>query len=170
MGLYEQWSRLAQAEAPNEQKQSFWDGYLKAEEENYKKILENSAKVYSGKLIDLALEFKMEPHIFTGFLDGIKDSLKKPLKTEKLKEDSEIALDVDFEKLYFNMMEAKADWLYTLSEWEGVLNEEKRRAIAKEWRASKMAVSEKIERNAPCPCGSGLKYKKCCGSALNRKS
>lgn len=24
--------------------------------------------------------------------------------------------------------------------------------------------AEKIERNAPCPCGSGKKYKKCCGS------
>lgn len=26
-------------------------------------------------------------------------------------------------------------------------------------------VSLKIERNAPCPCGSGLKYKKCCGKS-----
>lgn len=25
---------------------------------------------------------------------------------------------------------------------------------------------QKIGRNAPCPCGSGLKYKKCCGSSL----
>ena len=25
------------------------------------------------------------------------------------------------------------------------------------------AVSDKIERNSPCPCGSGKKYKKCCG-------
>ena len=24
-------------------------------------------------------------------------------------------------------------------------------------------TSSKIERNAPCPCGSGKKYKKCCG-------
>jgi preprotein translocase subunit SecA len=23
---------------------------------------------------------------------------------------------------------------------------------------------EKIGRNAPCPCGSGKKYKKCCGA------
>lgn len=28
-------------------------------------------------------------------------------------------------------------------------------------------ASEKIDRNAPCPCGSGKKYKKCCG--LNEK-
>ena len=25
--------------------------------------------------------------------------------------------------------------------------------------------SEKVGRNAPCPCGSGKKYKKCCGKA-----
>jgi uncharacterized protein len=29
------------------------------------------------------------------------------------------------------------------------------------------AQSVKIGRNQPCPCGSGLKYKKCCGSALH---
>ncbi len=28
--------------------------------------------------------------------------------------------------------------------------------------------STKIGRNQPCPCGSGKKYKKCCGSPLNR--
>jgi uncharacterized protein len=27
--------------------------------------------------------------------------------------------------------------------------------------------SEKIGRNDPCPCGSGRKYKKCCGTALH---
>ena len=24
-------------------------------------------------------------------------------------------------------------------------------------------VGEKVGRNSPCPCGSGIKYKKCCG-------
>ncbi len=28
---------------------------------------------------------------------------------------------------------------------------------------SKPAVSTKVGRNEPCPCGSGKKYKKCCG-------
>lgn len=34
------------------------------------------------------------------------------------------------------------------------------------WREGKFAVrckAEKIGRNAPCTCGSGKKYKKCCG-------
>jgi SWIM/SEC-C metal-binding protein len=28
---------------------------------------------------------------------------------------------------------------------------------------TKAAVSTKVKRNDPCPCGSGKKYKKCCG-------
>ena len=28
----------------------------------------------------------------------------------------------------------------------------------------KTATGEKVGRNDPCPCGSGKKYKKCCGS------
>jgi len=31
-------------------------------------------------------------------------------------------------------------------------------------------VSNKVGRNDPCPCGSGLKYKKCCGSISERKT
>jgi SEC-C motif-containing protein len=27
----------------------------------------------------------------------------------------------------------------------------------------KPIIAEKVGRNDPCPCGSGLKYKKCCG-------
>jgi SEC-C motif len=31
-----------------------------------------------------------------------------------------------------------------------------------------IAVNRKIGRNSPCSCGSGKKYKKCCGSAVER--
>ena len=30
--------------------------------------------------------------------------------------------------------------------------------------------SDKVGRNDPCPCGSGKKYKKCCGSVLQQKT
>ena len=29
-----------------------------------------------------------------------------------------------------------------------------------------ISVGEKTGRNDPCPCGSGKKYKKCCGKAV----
>ncbi|MCK4264732.1 preprotein translocase subunit SecA [Candidatus Babeliales bacterium] len=37
------------------------------------------------------------------------------------------------------------------------------RATGDEKRTPKKRISEKIGRNDPCPCGSGKKYKKCCG-------
>lgn len=106
----------------------------------------------------------MENVVFVGFLDGINTSLEKEVELESLEETTELDLTIDFEKLFFNMLEAKAKWLYTLKQWDGILSEERRKEIQKEWRASKQAVSEKtVGRNDPCPCGSGKKYKKCCG-------
>ncbi|MNO77360.1 hypothetical protein D3C76_684670 [compost metagenome] len=71
---------------------------------------------------------------------------------------------MDLEKLYFNMLDAKAEYLYTLSQWEGIFSEEKRKEISKSYKESKTVRNEnKIGRNDPCPCGSGKKYKKCCG-------
>ena len=32
-------------------------------------------------------------------------------------------------------------------------------------RTAPQAVIDKVPRNAPCPCGSGRKYKKCHGAA-----
>lgn len=31
-------------------------------------------------------------------------------------------------------------------------------------RAGQVRAASPVERNAPCPCGSGLKYKRCCGA------
>ena len=113
---------------------------------------------------ELAKEFGMETVVFCGFMDGINESLKSGYDVEALEETSEVKLDVDFEKLYYNMLEAKAKWLYTLPEWEDVLSAETRQEITRTWRKSKQVVNEnKVGRNDPCPCGSGKKYKKCCG-------
>ena len=63
------------------------------------------------------------------------------------------------------MLKADADYLYTLPQWDDVLTEEKRADIVKEFKRSKTVHKEKVPgRNDPCPCGSGKKYKKCCGA------
>jgi preprotein translocase subunit SecA len=33
-----------------------------------------------------------------------------------------------------------------------------------EKKISKKSYDKKISRNEPCPCGSGKKYKRCCGA------
>ena len=101
----------------------------------------------------------------TGFLDGINESLKgyeNPIET--MDENTQVKIEIDPEKLYYNMVEAKAEWLYTLPQWNSILSEEKRKELYKQQKASGTIRKEKkIFPNDPCPCGSGKKYKKCCG-------
>ena len=52
-----------------------------------------------------------------------------------------------------------ADWVVTLNEWR-LANYQPMLGIDPRGASSSM---RKIGRNDPCPCGSGKKYKKCCG-------
>ena len=163
MYLYQEWTKKIEEESQKRSFKRFWDEYLEKEKHNYEVILEKHDEVISGKLSELAEKFNMDSVTMIGFLDGINTSLVNELDLEELTEDSEIKLEVDFEKLYWNMLDAKADWLYNLPQWDDVLSSEKRAEITKNFRQSKIAVSNKVGRNDPCPCGSGKKYKKCCG-------
>ena len=165
MSLYQTWQQVAQAQQTQEAYNTFWATYFEAETKNYKKILANHDKVFSGRLEDLAKEFDMDPVTFTGFLDGANTSFKDgELDLDALTEDSELSLAFDFDRLYINMHNAKADWLYNLPEWDGVRTAEQRRELTKQYRAEKIFVAPPtVGRNDPCPCGSGKKYKKCCG-------
>lgn len=165
MSLYSQWQGMAEAERSPQENKAFWDEYFDIETKAYQEILTRKQDFYKGKLSALADNLNMSSVVFAGFMDGINDSLKTPYELDKLKESTEITLYVDFEKLYYNMLEAKAKWLYTLDEWDGILTKQERRSITDRWRADRQAVSTKIGRNAPCTCGSGKKYKKCCGAA-----
>ena len=100
----------------------------------------------------------------TGFLDGINDSLKKPNPIEEMTEDTEVSLDFDNELLYKNMVDAKADWLYELPACNKIFDAEKKRALYLAAKKMNTVVKgKKVGRNDPCPCGSGKKYKYCCG-------
>lgn len=164
MSLFSQWKGMAEAERAPQDNQAFWNEYFEIETEAYKKILERKDSFYEDKLTVIADEFGMSPVVFAGFMDGINTSLVEEAELDKLKESSDVSLKVDFEKLYYNMLEAKAKWLYTLPGWDDIYSPEKRREIRDKWQKDKQAVSNKIGRNDPCPCGSGKKYKKCCGA------
>ncbi len=163
MSLFSQWKELAQAERTEKEYKQFWDEYFDIEKEAYRKILARGEGCYEGMLSELAAGLDMDCAVFAGFMDGINDSLKEAYDLDKLGESSKVKLDIDTEKLYYNMLEAKAKWLYTLPEWDGIFSEDERRRIREQWRNDKQAVSNKVGRNDACPCGSGKKYKKCCG-------
>jgi len=145
--------------------QQFWTSYFAIEKGIYEKLLANPDEVVTGKVKDLAKQYDIDVRTMTGFLDGINDSLVKPNPIEKMTENTKVSLEFDKEKLYKNMVDAKADWLYELPEWEAIFDEEKRKELYMEQKKSGTIVKgDKIGRNDPCPCGSGKKYKKCCGA------
>ena len=165
MNLYDKWEKIAYQIDTQEDYDQFWGDYLPKETTFYEYLLENPNEVLEKNIVDLSEMFKVDTVTAVGFIDGVNSSLKTEIDTKNLKEDSLVKLDVDYEKLYYNMLDCKAEWLYTLKEWEPILTPERRKEITQEFRTSKMFVkTAEPGRNDPCPCGSGKKYKKCCGA------
>ena len=163
MSLYQDWKELIDNQT-EETFEDFWKEYSATETKLYTHILENPAEHMTGTVSELVEKFECNKTIFVGFLDGINSSLNAEIDLEAVTDDTAIDLDIDFEKLFFNMLKAEADYLFTIPAWEDVLSEEKRIEIVKAYKRSKTVhVEKKPGRNDPCPCGSGKKYKKCCG-------
>ena len=165
MSLLENWRVKAYGDGTNDQeKEALWKNYFQIEKGIYEKLLADVTTVESGTVSALAEKFGTTVEIMTGFLDGINDSLKEANPIETMEEDTEVRLEIDPEKLYYNMVEAKAAWLYGLPQWDAILTEEKRKELYRAQKASgTVRKPHKIGRNDPCPCGSGKKYKHCCG-------
>ncbi len=164
MTLLEQWNQIAyEAHTTEKEANTFWGAYFNIEKEIYQKILASDT-MYEDTVENLAKTFDVKILSMVGFLDGINESLIKENDLENMKEDTVVSLAYDKEKLYYNMVGAKADWLYNLEEWEPLLSSERRKELYKEQKISTTIVKDKkIGRNDPCPCNSGKKYKQCCG-------
>lgn len=142
----------------------FWLNYFGVEKGIYEQILKEPNKVIKGTVKELAEKYDTTIELMTGFLDGIDDSLKESNNLDDVTEDSEVTIDIDTEKLYMNMVGCNAEWLYTLPEWDAIYDKETRDALYKKEKTSHTVVkAPKVGRNDPCPCGSGKKFKKCCG-------
>ena len=168
MALLEDWRTLAYNEkADRGQMQKLWADYFAKEKDVYAELLKNPDEEVKGTVKELAEKFGMDLMFMTGFLDGINDSLKTPNPIEEMTEDTEVSLAFDKELLYKNMVGAGADWLYGLPDWEAIFDEDKRKELYHEQKVAGTVKREgkKVYPNDPCPCGSGKKYKKCCGKA-----
>ena len=165
MSLMKQWEDMVSVFNNDAQaQQKFWTDYYLQEKAIYEKLLENPTEVISGTVQELADRFEMDVVLFGGFLDGINESLKEANPVAEIEAASQVKIDIDLEKLYYNMVAAKAEWLYELPQWNDLLSEEKRKELYKAQKRSMIVVKgKKIGRNDPCPCGSGKKYKFCCG-------
>lgn len=163
--LLEQWRATAyNRELSKDQLERFWGNYFQIEKEIYEKLLADPDVEVKGSVKELDEKYGQSVMTMVGFLDGINDSLKKENPIETMTEDTVVSLGFDKEKLYKNMVDAKADWLYELPQWENIFDEDTRKRLYREQKQSGTIRKEKkIGRNDPCPCGSGKKYKKCCG-------
>lgn len=164
MTLYEQWDKYGEDTKSQEQYKDMIEDYLVREKDVYDYMLSNLDEVVEGKISDLAKRFEMNDVEFVGFVDGINESIKSGYDLKTLSADSEVRFELDYKKLYWNMLDANAEWLYGLEQWNDILSEDERIEIKKDYNRSKIVVKDKkIGRNEPCTCGSGKKYKKCCG-------
>lgn len=165
MALLEQWQTLAyNQEQDRNSLQNFWNVYFEKEKNAYASILKEPDKELKGTVQELADHFGFDLMTMTGFLDGINESLKNANPVETMEADTEVTIAIDKEALYKNMVEADAEWLYELEEWNEIFDEETRKALYREQKDSHtVRKPKKVGRNDPCPCGSGKKYKFCCG-------
>lgn len=167
MGLLQEWREYAYGvELNSKEGKAIWDKYFEQEKAIYQQLFAAPEKVVSGTVQELADKYGMELNYMVGFLDGINESLKEPNPIEEMEADTVVKLPIDLESLYYHMVEAGADWLYELPEWDELLTPERRKELYREQKKSGTIVKErKVGRNEPCPCGSGKKYKYCCGRA-----
>ena len=166
MTLLEQWRAKAyDTNADRMQLQRMWNIYFDVEKNIYIKLLKNPDEVVRGTVKELADRYEISLEHMVAFLDGINDSLKEANPIETMDENTEVNLGFDKELLYKNMVAADAEWLYGLTEWDEIFDAETKKRLYKEQKDSTTVHREeqKVYPNDPCPCGSGKKYKKCCG-------
>lgn len=166
MSIYEDW--LAKAfTKEGVSVDEVWNEYLPAEQKIYEYILSEKVTEIHGTVTELSERFNLSVEYTIAFVDGINDILPKKYDVKKLDENSQIDITIDFESLYKKMVEYKAEHLYSLPQWNSIFDETKQKALFAEQRKSKTVVKgKKVGRNDPCPCGSGKKYKHCCGADL----
>ncbi len=165
MALLKKWRDMAYSETANKgDLKRLWEEYFAKEKEIYAELLKNPDEEVKGSVKELSEKYQVDLMTMTGFLDGINDSLKEANPIDEMEEDTQVSLAFDKERLYKNMVAAGADWLYNLPEWEKIFDEDRRKELYREQKSSTTIVKpDKIYPNDPCPCGSGKKYKKCCG-------
>ena len=165
MNLMEQWRSVAYNEATGKEKlEQLWAAYFLLEKGVYEKLLTNPDEVVEGTVKELADKYGLSVLEMAGFLDGINESLVEPNPIDTMEEDTKVSLAFDKVKLYKNMVDAKADWLYNLPMWDEIFDAEtKHKLYLEQKKSGTVIVGKKVGRNDPCPCGSGKKYKNCCG-------
>ncbi len=103
---------------------------------------------------DPLVEYKKESYnMFIELIGSIKYEIIRILFSVQLRDESEIQAEQEALEKLRQEMEASVEDITLNSEEE----------------TQKPLIEKKVPRNAPCPCGSGKKYKQCCGQSGPKK-
>ena len=162
MALHDAWKRIA-FDTQGQSVKHIWDEYLAKEKKVYKEILSKKLEKIEGSMTELSERFGLSTTHMSAFVEGIHKAVDGLPPVSEIEADTEIVLEIDFKRLYKQMVQYKAKDLYTLSEWDEIFTAEQQREYYMEQKKSHTIIrADKTGRNDPCPCGSGKKYKQCC--------
>jgi preprotein translocase subunit SecA len=165
MALLDAWKRLS-LDAQGQPVKHIWDEFALKEKQAYAQIIKEKTVKIEGTVAELAVKLRLSTTHMAAFLDGIREAVDG-VEPEMLEETTQISFDIDFARLYKQMVAYKAQDLYTLEEWNEIFTQEEQKHFYTEQKKSHTVVRNdpKLGRNAPCACGSGKKFKVCCGAA-----
>ena len=163
MPLLDAWKRIA-FDKKQEPIKHVWDEYLAREKDVYIGILNNKTTKIEGVLSELAAKYRFTNVQMCAFLEGIHECVDGLPPIGEVEENTEISFDIEFDRLYKQMVEFKAEPLYKLTEWNNIFTPEEQKELYSQQKRSHTVVrnESKVGRNDPCPCGSGKKHKICC--------
>lgn len=116
------------------------------------KLSKLASQMALQKAIDTA-GMSLRPKLIDGARNGIKDHIKRLKKKGKDITIEAAVSEIANDKKFLGILQ-KVD--ITLDDLKDIA------ADVIEKMSAEPVHSEKIGRNDPCPCGSGLKYKRCC--------
>ena len=133
----------------------YWQNHL----ENMDQLRESvSLRAYSQK--NPLIEYKIEgSNMFEDLIDKIRQNVVNQIFKIKIESVSisDKASGYDYQHTGYSSFDGTRNSSKTTP---GAVKEEDNRATV---ATSTVKTTQKIGRNDPCPCGSGKKYKKCCG-------
>ena len=127
------------------------DGYVDGLDDEFEDFFDEDAEISGSFAVIMGVAF---PERIPELFDNVANS-----------PDALDCEDPDLEVKLFAMLEDAVETLRVYAEpFEDVLEDDLKTRSADNYHVPQMPIHvDKVERNEPCPCGSGAKYKKCCG-------
>ena len=97
MSLYESWIKKAFTQEGHAV-EAIWAEYLPKEQKIYEYVIGEKVEKIEGKVSELAAKFDMTDEMIVAFIDGLNASLETPFEMEDLTADSDVCININFEK------------------------------------------------------------------------